>query len=120
MICYHSINDIPCPYSKLKGASATTTVQQQPQPKQLLFTESELNLLSKSLEMCTYFITKNKNLYQNPQDILNEILTSMNIIKTRQNNNVKSNLKGASSSVISCNEKKIQSLQNILKLFNLT
>ena len=41
----------------------------------------------------------------------------MNIINARQNNNNKSNLKGASSVI--CNETKIQSLQNILKQFNL-
>jgi hypothetical protein len=118
LICYHSINNIPCPHSALKSASEITTVQQQQQPKQLLFNESELNLVSKTLEACKFYITKNQPQYQNSKDIVNEISTSMNIINIRQNNN-KSNLKGASSAVISCNEKKIQSLQNILKQFNL-
>jgi hypothetical protein len=112
MNCYHSINDIPCPYSKLKGASAA--VNNNP-PKQYVFNQSEVNLLGKSLEVCRYFIGKNQAQYQNPENILNELSTSINIINSRQN---KSSLKGASSNKI-CNETKKQSLQYLLKLFNL-
>lgn len=114
MVCKNSNHSPHCPSYKnnaLKGASAVN------QPKQLMFNSSELNLLSKSLEVCRYFITKNQSQYQNPKDIVNEISISMNIINARQNNNNKSNLKEASSVI--CNETKIQSLQNILKQFNL-
>ena len=115
MVCKNSNHSPHCPSYKnnaLKGASAVN------QPKQLMFNSSELNLLSKSLEVCRYFITKNQSQYQNPQDIVNEIsILLVNIINARQNNNNKSNLKGASSVI--CNETKIQSLQNILKQFNL-
>ncbi len=118
LVCYHSINDIPCPYSKLQGVS--TAVNQQ--PKQLLFNQSELNLLGKFLEVCKFYITKNQAQYQNPQDILNELSTSINIINARQNNNnnsnLKVNLKGTSSNKI-CNETKIQSLKNIKNVFGL-
>ena len=115
MVCNNSNHHSPhCPNyknNKLKGASAVP-------PKQLLFTESELNLLDKSLEICRYFITENQNLYQNPEDILKELSIASNIVNARQSN-IKSNLNGASSKNI-CNEKKIQSLQNLLKQFNLT
>jgi hypothetical protein len=107
----HSIN---CKYhnnNALKGASA---VVNQQQPKQLVFNKSELNIVSKTLELCKYFVGKNQNLYQNPQDILNEISTSINILSARQNNNNKSNLKGASNI---CNKKEY--LTDLLKQFNL-
>ena len=119
MVCNNSsiYHDRNCPSYKnnvLKGTSAVP-------PKQLMFTSDELNLLSKSLEVCKYFIGKNQNLYQNPQDIIKELSIASNIINARQNNNNnKSNLKGASSNKNNiCNETKIQSLQNILKQFNL-
>jgi hypothetical protein len=81
---------INCPSPKnhsLKGAAQ--------QPKQLVFNKSELNIVSKTLEICRYFIGKNQKQYQNSQDMVNEISTSINILNARQNN--KSNLKGASS-----------------------
>jgi hypothetical protein len=117
LVC-NSFNHSPhCPRYRnnaLKGASNVN------QPKQLMFNSSEVNILSKSLEICKYYIGKNQAQFQN-QDILNEISTSISIISARQNKNNSSNLKGASSNKNKiCNETKRQSLQNILKLFNLT
>ena len=58
-----------CPFSKLKGAS-TAAVNQ---PNQFVFNQSELNLLGKSLDICRYYITKNQQMFQQPQDIIKEL-----------------------------------------------
>ena len=93
MVCINSIHhDLNCPYHKSKNINALKGASAVNQPKQLEFNQSEVNLLSKSLEVCRYFIGKNQNLYQNPQDILSELSTSINIINARQNNNINSNL----------------------------
>jgi hypothetical protein len=113
LVCYHSINDIPCPYtSKLKGASA---VNQQQQKQLLVFNPGEVNFLAKSLEVCRYYITKNQQMFQQPQDIIKELTTASNILSTRsnKNNNNKSNLKGAS-------DNPFKSLDNIRKMVGLT
>jgi hypothetical protein len=107
LVCYHSINDIPCPYNSLKSAS---NVNQQ--SKQLLFSKEEISLLNKSLEICRYVITKNQAQYQT-QDILQELTIASNIINSRQNNSQK--LKGASSNI--CNKE--EHLTDLLKLCNL-
>jgi hypothetical protein len=114
LVCKDSNHSPHCPSYRnntLKGASAAVNQQ----PKQFLFNSNELNLLSKSLEICRYYIGKNQAQFQQPQDILNEISTSINILSARQNNNNKSNLKGASSNI--CNKK--EHLTDLLKLFNL-
>ena len=74
MTCNNSIHhDLNCPDSynnnSLKCASAVVNQQQ----KQFVFNQQEVNILSKSLEVCKFYITKNKNQYQNPQDILKEL-----------------------------------------------
>ena len=115
MVCKNFNHSVNCPSYRnnaLKGASA---VNQQQQQKQFVFNQQEVNILDKSLKVCQFYITKHKNQYQNnPQDILNELSTSINILSARKNN--KSNLKGASQI---CNETKIQSLKNLLKQYNL-
>jgi hypothetical protein len=69
LVCNNFNHSHYCPSYKnnaLKGASASA-VNQQP-TKQLLFSSDELNLLGKSLEVCKYFIGKNQNLYENPEE----------------------------------------------------
>jgi hypothetical protein len=122
MICNNPNHDVNCRYhnnnnNSLKGASAVNN-NKLPTKQLLVFNQSELNLVSKTLEVLKYFVGKNQSQFQQPEDILNEISTSIYIINSRQNKN-KSNLKGASSNNI-CNETKMQSLKNIKKMFNLT
>ena len=128
MTCNNSIHDLNCSDSYnnnvLKGASATTVNQQ---PKQLVFNQSEVNILGKSLKACYFYITKNKNQYQNPKDILKELTTASNIISARQKNTQNQNqqstkLKGASSleEDINNNNNSFESLDNIRKMFGLT
>jgi hypothetical protein len=109
LVCNNSIHSINCKYhnnNALKGAAQ--------QPKQLVFNKSELNIVSKTLELCRYFIGKNQNQYQNPQDILKELSTSINILSARRqnNNNSGSNLKGAS-------DNPFKSLDNIRNMVGL-
>jgi hypothetical protein len=113
LVCNHNTHDRNCPSYKnnaLKGASGTVNQQ----PKQFLFNSSEVNILSKVLEITKYYVSKNPAHFQQPKEILKEISIASNIINTRQNS--KSNLKGASSNI--CNKK--EHLTDILKLFNLT
>lgn len=115
MNCYHTINNIPCPHSKLKlkGASASGTAvnnKQQYSDKKLVFNQNELSILSKVLEVCRYYITKNKDQFQSTENILQEINQSLQILKPGNSNQ----LKGASA----CNKKQ-DHLKDILKLFNL-
>ena len=68
-------------------------------------------------------MTKNKNQYQNPQDIIKELTTASNILSARQNTqnqnqqSTKTNLKGASL-VEDINP--FKSFDNIRKMFGLT
>ena len=129
MTCNNSIHDLNCPDSynnnALKSASASvsaTAVNQQ--PKQFVFNQSEVNILDKSLKACQFYITKNKNQYQNPQDIIKELTTASNILSARRQNKQNQNqqstkLKGASSLDNNINNP-FKSLDNIRKMVGLT
>jgi hypothetical protein len=111
LVCYHSINDIPCPYNnKLKGGSAVVNQQQPTTTKQYVFNSEEVGFLGKSLESLRNFVIKNQSQYQNPQYIIKELTTTNNIIsaRTKQNKQNEQSLKGASS------------LDNIRKMVGLT
>jgi hypothetical protein len=115
LVCNSSNHSKHCPsynYNNLKGASVAAQ-----QTKQLAFNQSEINLLSKSLELCRYFITRNATQFQQSKDILNDINSAISIISARQNNNNNSNLKGASSNNNICTKK--EHLKDLLRLFNL-
>lgn len=119
MVCNNSIyHDRNCPdykNNKLKGAAEAVNQQQ---PKYLIFNHSEVQILAKILEICRLYINKNSSLFQQPQDIINDISTSINIINSKQNIDPK--LKGASSNKNKiCNETKIQSLIDIKNLLRL-
>ena len=99
MTCNNSIHDLNCPDSynnnSLKGASAVVNQQQ----KQFVFNQQEVNILSKSLEVCQFYITKNQAQFQQSQDIINELITASNILNARRQNKQNQNqqsLKGAS------------------------
>jgi hypothetical protein len=108
LTCKSNIHSVNCPsYNSLKGASAVANNNQQPN-KQLMFHQNEINIIQKVLEISRYYITKNKNQFQNPNDILKEINQSMQILKPVNS------LKGASSI---CPK---QTLRNIKNMFGLT
>ena len=61
-----------CPYfhndNRLKGASAINNNNKNNSPKLLTFNKSEIALISKCIELIRYYITKNKNQFQSPND----------------------------------------------------
>ena len=129
MTCKSFNHDINCKYHNNNALKSASTAINQQQPKQLIFNQSEVNILGKSLQICRQIITKNQAQYQqNPKDILNEISTSINILSTRRQNkqnqqstNTNTKLKGASSLVVEDNNNNpFKSLDNIFKMFGLT
>jgi hypothetical protein len=124
LVCNSFNHSSHCPSYRnnaLKGAAAVVgsinNNNNNYQPKQYVFNQSEVNLLGKSLEAIKYFITKNQQMFQQPNDILKELDTASNILSVRQNNNNnnESNLKGASD----INSNKFQALDNIRNMFGL-
>ena len=116
MICKNTIHSVNCPSYKnnsLKDASAVVAVNNnynnKNNPKKYTFDTNEVSILSKTLEVSRYFISKNSGIIQNPNDILKEVNQSLQILKPANGNS----LKGASNI---CPK---QSLTNILKLFGL-
>ena len=126
MTCNNSIHDLNCPDSynnnALKSASASvsaTAVNQQ--PKQFVFNQQEVNILSKSLEVCQFYITKNQAQFQQSQDIIKKLTTASNILNARRQNKQNQNqqsLKGASLDIN--NNNPFKSLDNIRKMIGLT
>lgn len=121
MTCNNSIHDLNCPDSynnnSLKCASAVVNQQQ----KQFVFNQQEVNILSKSLEVCQFYITKNQAQFQQSQDIIKELTTASNILNARRQNKQNQNqqsLKGASLDIN--NNNPFKSLDNIFKMFGLT
>jgi hypothetical protein len=102
LVCNSLIHDKNCESYKnnaLKGASA--------EPRQLMFHQNEVQILTNVLEICKLCINKNSSLFQS-KDIVNELNQSLKILRPGNS------LKGASSNI--CNK---DHLQGLLKLFNL-
>jgi hypothetical protein len=125
--CYHSING-------LKGAAV-------PAPT-ISFPQSELSILTESLKTAGFYITRNPQQFQQPQEMLQKIKQGINIISSRTNNRTKTNntnrtntrlattataakaTKGASNPNNSnnnnvCSDKKKEHLKDLLKMFRL-
>jgi 3-deoxy-D-manno-octulosonic acid (KDO) 8-phosphate synthase len=95
----------------MKGAAA---LEQQPT---ISFLSNQLALISKSLELSRFYVSRNTGQFQQPEDMLNKVNKAISIISAR-NSNSKS-LKGASYSNNTICSKK-QSFRNLLEQFNLT
>jgi hypothetical protein len=93
-------------HNALKGASA---MNQQ----QFIFPQTELSLLSKSLELSKFYIERNKEQFQDSQDMIQKINSAINIISTKQSKNKQQSIKGASAM------NGFQSLVNIRQRFGL-
>jgi hypothetical protein len=119
LVCNNNNHSIYCPSYKYTSLSLKGASEVNNQPKQLTFHKREVDRISKVLELGKYYVS-NQN--QNP-DILNEINNAMSILDARKNNKKiymlkrNSNIKGASSI---CYKTKIQSFDNIKKLFSLS
>ena len=121
--CYHTINGL----ENLKGGSA---IQQQGQQKQqqiqqqkLLFPQNEISLISKSLELCRFYVTKNSQLFQQPEDILEKVNQALSIISSssKSNNNNSKNQEEEQSSYKTkvASDNRYQNLVNIRNMFGL-
>lgn len=85
MVCNSHNNHSPsCPSYKnnsLKGASAVNN-----QSKKLMFFSKEIDIISKILEISRFYITKNKDQFQQPKDILKDVNSAMSLLDGRKNN----------------------------------
>jgi hypothetical protein len=112
MACYHSINGITNNINNLKGAAFN---QQQGQ-QEFMFPQTEVSLLTKTLELSRLYVTRNPQFFQEPQEMLQKIDQGIKIISSKTKSQQKQNqssLKGASL------DNKVQSLVNIRNMFGL-
>jgi len=88
LICNNNNHSIYCPNYKnslalaLKGASEVNNQSKQ----QLKFHKREIDILSKVIEIGRFYITKNKDQFQQPKDLLEDINSAMSILEARKNN----------------------------------
>lgn len=117
MNCYHSINN-------LKGAGIIRGPQQQARRQQettITFPQTEINLVNKSLEIARFYITRNPQQFQQPQDMLQKVNQAIEIISTKTNSVA---TKGASQTNNNnnnniCSNKKKEHLKQLLNMFSL-
>jgi hypothetical protein len=138
MVCYDTIHDKNCPSYKnntlaLKGGSAVQQQQSQSQEgNRFVFNQSEVDRISKVLEISRYYITRNSQSFQD-SNILNEINNAINIVEARTKNqkiyllkrndnsdsNQNPNLKGASDNNKMICPNKIDNIKKLLEHFKL-
>jgi hypothetical protein len=127
MVCYHSINNL----NNLKGAGSImikaprartniNAVGGGPNKNIIPIPETELKLVDNTLNIARLYISKNPQLFQNPELILDKVNQSLLIVSSKLNN--KSSTKGASNNNtnICSTTKKKQSLINIKEHFGLS
>ena len=118
MVCNNSSihHDRNCPdynnnNNNLKGASSSAAAFQQKATK-IAFPPTELLLISKSLEIAKFYITRNSEQFQQPQEILSKVEKALNIISKQIPTN--QSLKGGSSNI--CPNTKKEHLKELLKI----
>ena len=105
MACYHSING-------LKGASIKTT------DKSIIsFPQTEINLVHNSLKIIQFYITRNPQIFQQPEEVLRKVTKAIDII-SEKNPSPQQSLKSASSNNI-CPNTKREHLKELLNMFRL-
>jgi hypothetical protein len=106
-------------HNALKGASlkGASVIQQST----LSFPPTEISLLSKSLELSKFYIERNKDQFQDSQDMIQKINSAINIIssKTNNKNNQQSQQSVKGSSDITRNNDGYRNLVNIRQRFGL-
>ena len=112
MTCYHSINNI-------KGAAIIRGPQarQMRQQQTITFPQTEINLVNNSLNILKFYITRNPQVFQQSEDMLQKVNSAINIISSKQ---LPQSVKGASST----NSKnnicyKKEHLKELLNMFHL-
>jgi uncharacterized spore protein YtfJ len=131
MVCYDIIHDRNCPsYNNnntlaLKGASTiikaprarTTRINTVgggggPNKQVIPIPETEIKLVNNALNIVRLYISKNQELFQNPEAILDKVNESLQIVSSKLGNNNNRSTKGASDNNNN-NNNSYQSLVNI-------
>jgi len=121
LICNNPNHDINCKYhnnNNLKGASSAAF--QQPArggrtAPTISFPQTEINLVHNSLKIIQFYITRNPEQFQQPQDMLQRVEKAINII-SKQLPAQSQQLKGASNNI--CPNTKKEHLKELLKMFH--
>ena len=103
--CYHSINN-------LKGASV---VQNN---NDISIPSIQVDLLANVLNIAGFYITRNPQQFQQPQEILRKVTEAFNIISSKKPKNNNNQLKGASTNNNICSNKKKEHLKDLLNMFH--
>jgi hypothetical protein len=124
--CYHTINDIECPYKDniviwtndaLKGGSVVEMQQQQQQrqqpQKQFLFSPKEMNFIDQVLKVAGYKISRLEPQTEEHKRIIDNVGQSLKIISAKTKSQNQSSLKGASDM------KRLHALDSINKIRNM-
>ena len=113
--CYHTINNA------VKGAGIIRGPQARRQQETITFPQTEINLVNNSLNIARFYITRNPQQFQNPEDMLQKVNQAIEIISTKTNKKTKlAATKGASNNNNNiCNNKKKEHLKQLLNMFSL-
>ena len=112
--CYHTINNA------VKGAGIIRGPQARRQQETITFPQTEINLVNNSLNIARFYITRNPQQFQNPEDMLQKVNQAIEIISTKTAAATKIATKGASNNNdITTTDDKYQSLMNIYNMFGL-
>lgn len=114
MVCYHSINS----GSNLKGAGIIRGPQARQIRQTITFPQTEISLVSKSLEILRFYISKNQEQFQQPENMLQKINQAIEIISTKT---TAAATKGASNNNNNNNNicHKKEHLKELLNMFHL-
>ena len=101
MTCYHSINN-------LKGASVV-----QSNNDIISIPSIQVDLIANVFNIAGFYITRNPQQFQQPQEILRKVTEAFNIISSKKGNNNNS-VKGASTNI--CPTRKKEHLKELLNI----
>ena len=118
--CYHSINDLiptTTDNNNLKGASSAIAAINNtaipritiPPNQSISMSQEEIDLIQNVINISGLYVTKNPQIFQQPEEMIGKLTEAWNIIASKQNNN---SVKGASI----CPNK---NLKNLLNMFHL-
>lgn len=120
MVCYHSINSDN--NNNIKGAAIVRRPQQQARQRQqqqtISIPQEEMDLIRNVINIAGFYVTRNPQVFQQPEEIIKKLTEAFNIIATKQEKN---SLKGASNNNNNniCPNKKKENLKLLLNMFNL-
>ena len=107
--CYHSINN-------LKGAGVVQS------NNDISIPSIQVDLITNVLNIAGFYITRNPQQFQQPQDMLQKVNQAIEIISTKTNKTKLAATKGASNSNNNnniCSNKKKEHLKQLLNMFSL-